>query len=415
MHLVDKRNKHHPKYPEAGTPGELEMPPKGNRIYYDSGHKDGISGFGCRVTAGGARSFVLNYRINGRERRYTIGDYPDYTVTAARAEAAKLKRKIREEGHDPLAKVQADREAPTVADLCERYIERHLPKKRPRSQKDDRSMIEHDVLPVLKNLKVNEVTYDHIDKLHHAIKKRAPYRANRVVALLSKMFNLGIKKWNMRDRQTGNPCEGIERNPETKRKRYLKPDELARLMTVLDDFPDKQAVNIVRLLLLTGARFGEVAGAKWEQLDLDAAKWTKPGAETKQKTEHEVPLSPEALQLLQEIRAEANEDAKYVFPGRNGVGYRVDLKKPWPAICKAAHITGLRIHDLRHSYASLLISAGQSLSTVGALLGHTQPITTHRYAHLLDDPLRKATGQVGALIRGARKSASLLTLRHRKR
>ena len=182
MHLIDKRTKRHP---DARTPSELEAPAKGNRVYYD----DDVKGFGCRVTSAGARAFILNYRVKGRERRYTIGAYPDYTVTAARDVAKRLKQEIKEEALDPLAKLQADRGAPTVADLCERYKEKHLPKKRPRSQKDDLSMIEQDILPRLGQEKVSNVTYDHVDSLHRKITKDgAPYRANRVVALLSLHF-----------------------------------------------------------------------------------------------------------------------------------------------------------------------------------------------------------------------------------
>ena len=141
-------------------------------------------------------------------------------------------------------------------------------------------------------------------------------------------------------------------------------------------------------------------GARWADLDLDEGRWTKPGATTKQKTEHRVPLSAPALELLVKLRAAAGEDAEFVFPGRFG-GHRVDhLKNPWPKICKAAGITGVRLHDLRHTYASLLASSGFSLPMIGALLGHTQPQTTHRYAHLFDDPLRQATERVGAIIAG---------------
>jgi integrase len=155
---------------------------------------------------------------------------------------------------------------------------------------------------------------------------------------------------------------------------------------------------------MTGARSGEVLGARWDQFDLEAGTWTKPGATTKQKTEHIVPLSAPARQLLSEQFATKSRGEVYVFPGRGGVGHRVDLKKPWPAICKAAGIKGLRVHDLRHSYASFLASGGQSLQVIGALLGHTQPSTTARYAHLFDDPLRAATETVGAIVSGVPKA-----------
>ena len=408
MKLVDKRTKNHP---DTQTPDELEAPAKGNRVYRD----DDVTGFGLRVTAAGARSFVLDYSVKGRERRYTIGRHPDYSVTAARDVASKLKRKIRGEGYDPLAEIQAAREAPNMADLAARYIEEHLPEKRPSSQRDDLAAIEQDILPELgRTKKVAEVTATDVKKLHRKISEHAPYKANRVVALLSKMFNLAIT-WEMRSEQSGNPCKRLKRNQEVRRKRYLKPDELARLMISLDAHPDAQAANIVRMLLLTGARFSEVAGARWDQFDLEAGMWVKPGATTKQKTEHEVPLSPDVVQLLSDLLEEADDGAVFVFPGRHGVGHRTDLKRPWPEILKAAGITGLRVHDLRHSYASFLVSAGHGLPVIGALLGHTQASTTHRYAHLHDQLTRRATGQVGAMVKSAGKRGAKVVKLHERR
>ena len=410
MKLVDKRTKNHP---DARTPGELEPPAKGNRVYRD----DDVTGFGLRVTAAGARSFVLDYSVKGRERRYTIGRHPDYTVTLAREEAKRLKRKIRDEGHDPLAEIQAAREAPTMADLAARYIEEHLPEKRPSSQRDDRAAIEQDILPGLgRTTKVADVTDTDVKRLHRKTSEHAPIKANRVIALLSKMFNLAMSPgWNMRSKQDGNPCEYVKRNPETKRKRYLKPDELARLLIALDSHPDVQAANIVRMLLLTGARSGEVFAMRWDQLDLDSGKWVKPGATTKQKTEHEVPLSPDAVQLLSDLLEQADDGAEFVFPGRHGVGHRVDLKRPWPEICKAAGITGLRVHDLRHSYASFLVSTGHGLPVIKDLLGHTQISTTMRYAHLFDEVTRKATGKVGAMVKNAGKRSAKVVKLHGRR
>src|SRR5262249_33962361 len=155
----------------------LPAPAKGNRIFYD----DLVKGFGCRVTAAGSRAFILNYRTRGhRERRYTIGSHPDWKVAGARAEAAELKKRI-DRGEDPLADLEADRDAKTVADLCARYQEDHLPKKRESSQGDDKSMIDREILPAMKHLKVTEVTFSDIDGLHRKITRRGkPHRANRV-------------------------------------------------------------------------------------------------------------------------------------------------------------------------------------------------------------------------------------------
>jgi integrase len=406
----------------------LPSPEKGNKITYDSE----VKGFGCRVTAAGARSFVLNYRTrSGRERRYTIGSWPDWKTTTAREQAKELKRRI-DRGEDPMAELESDRNAKSVTDLCDRYIEEHLPKKRGSSAEDDKAMIaryikqEGDkaakIEPRLNYLKVSEVSFSDIDGLHRAITKRGnPYTANRVLALLSKMFNLGIR-WQWR---SDNPCKGIERNQEEKRHRYLSPDELANLTQALSDHEDKQAADIIRMLLLTGARRGEVQAAKWDQFDLKEGVWTKPGSTTKQKTLHRVPLSAPARQLLSELHDEADGSSEYVFPGRGGKSHRKELKKDWRKLCIAAGLVdtetsedangrerievtpNARLHDLRHTYASVLASAGLSLPIIGALLGHTQPQTTARYSHLMDDPLRQATERVGAVVMNRGKNAEV--------
>jgi integrase len=369
----------------------LPAPASGNKVHYDSA----VKGFGCRVTTAGARAFVLNYRTrSGRERRYTIGTFPEWRTVAAREEAIELKKRI-DRGEDPLAEIQAGRDAPTITDLCARYQEEHLPKKRPSSQGDDKSMIELEIIPALKHLKVAEVTFSDIDGLHRKITKRGrAHRANRVVALLSKMFGLAIR-WGWR---ADNPVRGIERNPENKRTRYLSGAELVSLTEALAKIEDQQAANIIRLLLLTGARLNEVQSATWDQFDIENGNWTKPGATTKQKTEHRVPLSAPARQLLSDLASGGDGAATgYVFPGRSGE-HRESIRKAWEDLCKAAGIAGVRVHDLRHTYASTLASSGSSLPTIGALLGHTQAQTTLRYAHLLDDPLRAATERAGSVI-----------------
>jgi integrase len=366
----------------------LPLPSSGNRITYDTE----IKGFGFRVTAGGARAFVLNYRVNGRERRYTIGSYPDWSVAAAREEAKRLKREVNK-GYDTMGQKHADRTAPTVADLSDRYLSEHAIRKAPRAQRDDRSMIEKLVLPEIGRLKVFEVRREDIDRLHREVSRTRPIRANRMVQMLSKMFALAIR-WEYR---SDNPVKGIHRNPEERRTRYLSADEMGRLTSVLATHENQASANVIRLLLLTGARRGEVMGATWNQFDLEAGTWTKPSAHTKQKKEHRVPLSAPAIQLLSGIRAEAGASS-HVFPGRKPGEPLTDIKNFWAGVCRKAELEDCRIHDLRHTYASILASAGLSLPVIGALLGHTQPNTTARYSHLFDDPLREATERVGKLI-----------------
>jgi len=365
-----------------------------------------VKGFGARITAAGHRAFVLNYRrkADGRERRWTIGSFPDWTTGAARDEAKRLKRLI-DGGADPVGEQQSSRAAPTVNELLDRFEAECLPRTRASTQRTYRNQINSEIRPKLGKLKVAGVRFGDIDALHRELSDRAPYQANRVVALAGRVFAMAVR-WGMRG---DNPCRGVERNPEQRRKRYLSNDELARLTAALAKHPDPQAVNIIRLLLLTGARKGELLAATWDQFDLASGVWTKPGAATKQKTEHIIPLSAPARQLLADLH-KARDDSGYLFPGR--LGHRQDIKAAWIVICKVAGIKGLRVHDLRHSYASALAGAGFSLPVIGALLGHTQPGTTSRYAHLQDDPLRAATERAGGILSG-RPSAAIVSLKKR--
>jgi integrase len=367
-----------------------------------------VKGFGLRVTAAGSRAFVLNYRrkSDGRERRWTIGSFPDWGTGAARDEAKRLKRLI-DGGADPVGEQQSNRAAPTVNELLDRFEREYLPRKRASTQRTYRNQIKSAIRPKLGKLKVANVAFADIDALHRGLSDHTPYRANRVIALVSRIFAMAIK-WEMRN---DNPVRGIERNQEQKRKRYLSGDELARLTVALAGHRDQQAANIVGLLLLTGSRRGELLAAEWNQFDLENGVWTKPGATTKQKTDHVVPLSAPARQLLAELH-KARDDSGYLFPGR--LGHRREIKDSWASICKTAGIKGLRVHDLRHSFASALAGAGFSLPIIGALLGHTQPSTTSRYAHLQDDPLRVATERAGAILSG-QPSAEIVPLKGGKR
>jgi integrase len=378
----------------------LAAPARGKVIYVD----DEVVGFGLRVTAAGARSFILRYTTRAsRERVFTIGSAGDWTTTAARAEAKRLRRLI-DAGGDPLGEIEAERAAPTVAELIDRFEAEHLPRKRPRTAADYEGMLRVWIRPHFgPYTKVADVTFIDIDALHRKISKTgATYRANRTVAILSKMFSLAVR-WHMRET---NPCKGIEKNKEYGRRRYLSAEELARLTNALAEHPDKQVADVFRLLLLTGARRGEVLGMRWADVDLtEKGVWSKPPSSTKQKEAHEVPLSAPARQLLSDIRErQAGKHRvlpEFVFPGHGTTGHVVEIKKAWRALSKAAGITGLRIHDLRHSYASTLASGGASLPLIGALLGHANPSTTARYAHLFHDPLREATERVGAVITAA--------------
>lgn len=424
------------------------------RLVWDSE----IAGFGLQVTKGGAATFLLSYRtktggfrkqckigragkwsLEGGEWKFHPGAWNAFTARKGRGDergAEELKRLV-DAGGDPQAERSASRSAPSIAELCKRYIEEHAKRrKRAGSLIEDEGLIEQWIKPKLGNRKVSELRRADIERLHRTITDYGtPIRANRALSLLSKMFALAIR-WDLR---TDNPVHGIERNPETSRQRYLSPDELERLLKALAEDGNKDAANVVRLLLLTGARRGEVLNARWDEFDLEAGVWTKPAATTKQKSEHRIPLSAPARKLLSDMRAEADEGEKralrheqqakqkglsthareaelnaaararlvkssaYVFVGYSGADAPLDnITRFWVDLCERAGLKDFRIHDLRHSYASFLASSGMSLPIIGALLGHTQAQTTRRYAHLLDDPLRKATDRVGRIVTGAK-------------
>src|SRR5947209_17402 len=266
----------------------LDPPAAGNRIQYD----DEIPGFGARITSNGVVSFILNYRVQGRERRYTIGRHPELTALAARERAIQLRGKILD-GIDPLQqRIEASNE-PTMDDLARDYIERYAkPHKRASSLRNDRQMLERIILPKLKALRVRAVTRRDIETLHHSLKE-TPYRANRVLALLSKMFSLATE-WDWRP---DNAAKGIPRYPEDRRETWLTAEQVEDLLTALDNYSDQSAANAIRLLIVTGASEGEVLRATWDQFDIKRGIWTKPSHHTKQKKIEHTPLSEEAPHL----------------------------------------------------------------------------------------------------------------------
>ena len=291
------------------------------------------------MTAAGAKSFVLNYVAAGRERRITIGSVPDWSVTGARDRAKELKRRI-DIGEDPMAERHEDRAAPTIDDLAERFAAEHLSRRRETTSKEYNSILRGHILPALGKVRVADLRHADVDRLHRKIMATAPYRANRAVAVLSKMMALAVK-WEMRG---GNPVKGIERAPENKRERFLTPAEIARLGKALDSHSEQTSCDAIRLLLLTGARRGETLSSTWSQFDLGKGVWTKPSRATKQAKEHRIPLSEPARLLLTGMSARAEPGCPYVFPGTRIVDASGalswaplrEIKRTWLALCVGA-------------------------------------------------------------------------------
>ena len=219
------------------------------------------------------------------------------------------------------------------------------------------------------------------------------------------------KPW--RDQAQGNPCKGIERNPEQAKERFLSPAEIAAVVEGLDACGHTSAADCLRLIMLTGCRPGEAMLATWAQFDAQPGFWIKPSSHTKQRKEHRLPLSAPALQLIADIRArrgDINPD-DYVFPGRRPGQPLQQLRSCWDAVCKHAGLTDVRIYDLRHTFAATGAGGGLSLPLIGRLLGHTQHRTTQRYAHLADDPLREAADKIASAITKAGKGGKVVRLR----
>jgi len=364
----------------------LKPPAKGFQLHTDSE----VPGFALRITSTGKKAFVLDYRINGRNRRMTIAHFPEYNATAARDLATDYRKQIHKK-IDPLDVKYSD----NMKDLCDDVI-KHMEGigRRPATLRNYKQMIRDNITPVLGRYKVTDITRRDIERLHKGLSD-TPYQANRVLGVLSRVFALAIH-WEMLER---NPAKGIEPFQEIPRERYLTAAELKRLVQALDAHENRNRASAVMLILLTGCRKTEALAATWNEFDLAAGVWTKPAHTTKQKRTHRVPLNPLALALLQGLP----QTSDYVFPGRYEDQPISDIRGFWYQIRKDANLPGLRLHDLRHTFASLLASQGLSLPIIGQLLGHTQAHTTQRYAHLLDEPLKDATNKVGTLIDGVRE------------
>ena len=337
-----------------------------------------LRGFALRVTRG-SKSFVLEKRIHGRMRRFTLGPYGPLTVEQARMLASTRIGEIAR-GEDPAEIRQTRIHEPTFADLTEWYEQRHLPRKR--SARDDRSMLATHLIE-FRARKLSDISRNDIVVLHGEIGKSAPYRANRVVALLRKMFNLA-KDWGLMS--GNNPATRIQFFKEVSRDRFLHPDELPRVFAAIAEESDIRVRAAFLTALLTGARREEVLTMRWEDLNLERAEWRIP--HTKADRPHVLPLVRPLLSVLKHLSREAGN--AYVYSGRNGSGHRVNMKRAWQRIRTKAGVTDVRFQDLRRTMGSWLASSGESLLLIGKVLNHSSVTTTAIYARLNLDPVRQA-------------------------
>ena len=390
----------------------LQPPAKGAKIHRDADAPGapgtGVTGFGIRITAAGFRAFVLEYRSRetGDQRVFTIGRFPTIKTERAREKARNLRAEI-EDGVDPQAERVAKRHEATVNDLADRFEREHLPLKKPSTAESYSRLLRLYIRPHLGRMRINTVTQADTERLCRAVTKAAgPYQANRVQAVGSKLFTSALR-WQLRTEVHGNPFKRVERHKEHARRRYASDEELRRLVAALAKHPDRQGADAIKLLLLTGARRGEVLSMRWGDLDLTAGTWNRKAADLKQGRDHSVPLSPPALTILSALRDEQTANGKralgeFVFPSAVSTArHLVEVRRLWRNVVKTADLGDLRLHDLRHSFASQLVSSGASLALIGSLLGHSSPAVTARYSHLFDSVERDAVTRVGAIIEAA--------------
>lgn len=356
-----------------------------------------IVGFGVRRQRGAPVYFVRK-RVGGVARWMTIGTHgAGWTPDRARKEAQSILGTIAD-GGDPAAAKQIDRDRSRVADAVELFLQHHGPKLKPRTREEYERLFKLHLLPAFGHRRVDEINRSDVARFH-AERSATKAGANFALACLSK-FMSWAEEHGLRP-ENSNPCRRVKKYVTVKRERYLTGEEFARLGAELDRVEaDKEESPFVtaalRLLILTGARLNEILTLKWSYVDLQRSLLFLPDSKTGQKA---IRLSDAALAVLTNLpRLSGNP---YVLPGRlEGQGL-INLQKPWRRIRERAGLPDVRIHDLRHSFASVAAASGGSLPMIGKLLGHTQPQTTARYAHLAEDPVQDLNQRVGSTIAAA--------------
>jgi integrase len=397
-----------------------------------------LPGFGCRVRSSGSKSFIVQYRAGGRNsqsRKVTIGSYGKLTVEDAREAAIVILAKA-ELGEDVAAQRSKQRAEMTVAQLCDEYLQEGCDFKKASTVSSDRGRIERHIKKLLGKKRIGEITRRDIEHFMRDVangKSAVEVRsekgyltrvtggkgtATRTVRLLGGIFSYAVAKSYIET----NPRFGVKVYPDGKGERFMSIEEMQRLGEALKDaetvglpweFDEAKlskhrpkleenrrevvspfAVAAIRLLILTGCRAGEIMNLGWRDVDMENGFLNLPDSKTGAK---KVILGAPALEVL----ANLPRVGDYVIAGAKPDKPRTDVKRPWERITKHANLEGLRLHDLRHSFASIGAAAGMGLGTVGKLLGHASPSTTARYSHFADDPLRRASNSISETIAAA--------------
>lgn len=352
-----------------------------------------LKGFICKITPKGKRVYMLYYRTkHGIERRPAIGIHGHITCDQARGIALNWLSEVAK-GNDPSHENKIENSHITLTDLASRYLEEYARVyKKPVSIRNDRLFLDKYILPALGKIHIDSLASKDISAFHYKMKDK-PTTANRCISVLSKIFNLA-EKWGLRN-DAGSLCKHIDKYQENKREKFLSLPEIEKLSMVLKEVSTNRteptnAIAAIRLLLLTGCRLSEILTLKWEYIDFHQHRINFPDSKTGKKT---IYISPFAIEVLAGI--DKKLDNPYVICGAVEGKHLVNLRKAWCRIRARAELGDVRIHDLRHSFASVGAASGLSLPIIGALLGHTQAQTTARYAHLIGEPLKEATSLIG--------------------
>ena len=347
---------------------------------------DRIPGFGVRVYPSGSKVYVVQTRHRGKSRRVTLGRHGVITADKARKKAAETINRIKS-GEEPV-----ERGSVTVAELAARYLEEHVDVRcKESTQRMYRSVVERFIVPAYGGVAVEEVERKHINALHLDL-RHIPYQANRALEIGSKLFNLA-EEWKLRT--GGNPCKYVRKYREEKRERFLTEAEFRHLGAVLNGMEAAGRLPVypaaaIRLLMLTGCRRNEIVALQWKHVDLASGELRLADSKTGARL---VPLSPAAARVLAELpRIEGNP---WVIPGTKKPEKPLsDLNHYWDRVRAEADLADVRLHDLRHSFASRALALGESLSMIGKLLGHNKIETTSRYAHLARDSIKASSARV---------------------
>lgn len=355
-----------------------------------------LKGFICKITPKGRRTYMLYYRTHeGRERKPAIGVHGNITCDHARDIARQWLADV-SQGGDPAGEKAIKKKALTLEEVSEAYLLNRKKHFKPSSYKELLRMWSKDINPALGKIKVTQLDVQEVSRFHNQNSHR-PYAANRMLEAIRSAFNYAVDSKLIAEQP--NPCKGVKKYPEKKRERFLSNQEIMRLSAVMQEAEQNNTehpsvIALVRLLLLTGCRLSEILTLKWSYIDDEAQCLRLPDSKTGAKT---VYLSPAALQILEGIKAQP-DNPYVIYNSRIDGTHLAPPQKAWRRIRGKAELDDVRLHDLRHSFASIAAASGMSLHMIGALLGHKSTQTTARYAHLIGDPLREATSVISSRI-----------------